>query len=57
MSTLDLALLYADLGLSVFPLPRGSKVPEKGFKWTEYRERRADRAEIRETRPIAKRSF
>ncbi|MHB8956043.1 MAG: bifunctional DNA primase/polymerase [Pirellulaceae bacterium] len=47
MSTLDLALLYADLELSVFPLPCGSKVPAKGFKWTEFRERRADRNELR----------
>ncbi|QDU41719.1 hypothetical protein Mal52_01720 [Symmachiella dynata] len=48
MSTLDLALLYADMGLSVFPLPRGSKVPLKGFRWTDYRERQADRHELQE---------
>lgn len=48
MNTLDLAVLYADMGLSVFPLPRCSKVPARGFQWTEFRARRADRAELRE---------
>ena len=48
MRTLDLALLYADMGLSVFPLPRGSKVPDKGFRWTEYRDRLAEQHELRE---------
>lgn len=37
---------YADLGLSVFPLPRRSKVPAKGFRWTEFQNRRADRTEL-----------
>lgn len=47
MSTLDLALLYSDMGLSVFPLSLGSKVPEKGFRWTQYQKRRAEPDELR----------
>ncbi|NUQ60906.1 MAG: bifunctional DNA primase/polymerase [Pirellulales bacterium] len=39
---------YVDLGLSVFPLPCGSKVPARGFRWTEFRERRAEAANLLE---------
>jgi len=47
MSAFDMALLYADMGLSCFPMPSKSKVPSKGFRWTEYRDRRPDRNELR----------
>lgn len=40
------AMQYADLGLSVFPLPRGSKRPAKGFRWKEFQNRRADQTEL-----------
>lgn len=47
MSTLDMALLYADMGLSCFPLAHKSKRCSRGFKWTTYRERLADKSELR----------
>jgi len=46
--TLEYARLYHEIGLSVFPLVRGSKRPAKGFRWTEYRERRASESELRD---------
>lgn len=38
--TLECARLYHELGLSVFPLVRGTKFPAKNFSWTQYRDDR-----------------
>jgi hypothetical protein len=43
---LQMALLYDHMGLSCFPVPRKSKVPAKGFSWTEFRRRRPNRDEL-----------
>ncbi len=43
---LDILLEYLDMGLSIIPVAAGTKIPAKGFKWSQYQQRQPTPEEV-----------